>query len=99
MTILQVLENKTGRSQTAATALQGERSRARKSAEHRIQAERPGQHEQLRRAVDCAPYLTFFASGQICRAAILAAGLLRPWTVAGLWADWHAAILAAVLSR
>jgi hypothetical protein len=26
-------------------------------AEHRIQAERPGPHEQLRRAVDCAPYL------------------------------------------
>jgi len=25
-------------------------------AEHRIQAERPGPHEQLRRAVDCAPY-------------------------------------------
>jgi len=33
MTIQQVLDNKIGRSQTAATVLQGERSRARKGAE------------------------------------------------------------------
>ena len=34
-----------------------ERSRARKGAENRIQADRLGQCERLRRAVDCAPYL------------------------------------------
>ena len=34
----------------------GERSRARKSAENKIQAGRLGQCERLRRAVDCAPY-------------------------------------------
>ena len=62
MTIQQVLDNKTGRSQTAATALQGERSRARKGADGRKPAEKPGQHDPPRRAVDCAPYLTLCAS-------------------------------------
>jgi len=32
-------------------------SRARKSADYQIQAEKPGQCDKLRRAVDCAPYL------------------------------------------
>jgi len=34
-----------------------ERSRARKSADGKISAERSGLHNQHRRAVDCAPYL------------------------------------------
>ena len=55
--VLQMQDNRTGRSQTAATALQGERSRARKGADGKIQADRLGQCEWLRRAVDCAPYL------------------------------------------
>ena len=33
------------------------RSRARKGADGRIPAEKLGLHDQLRRAVDCAPYL------------------------------------------
>ena len=39
------------------------RSRARKGADGRIPAEKPGQHDTHRRAVDCAPYLTLYASG------------------------------------
>jgi len=35
------------------------RSRARKGADGRIPAEKPGQHDPHRRAVDCAPYLSF----------------------------------------
>ena len=40
-----------------------ERSRARKGADGRIPAEKPGLHNPHRRAVDCAPYLTLYASG------------------------------------
>ena len=111
----------------------GSRSRARESAENHIQPNRLGQCEQLRRAVDCAPYLNsaffrpcgknadvwsraplptqqnFFEQGNIAeasgpcgcvtiivlwRAALLAAGLSATGTVALLWADWRAAILA-----
>gem|GEM_PF-3532679 len=39
------------------------RSRACKGAEAKIQADGLGQCERLRRAVDCAPYLTLYASG------------------------------------
>ena len=39
------------------------RSRARKGADGRIPAEKPGQHKPHQRAVDCAPYLTLYASG------------------------------------
>jgi len=35
------------------------RSRARKSAENKIQTWKPGLHGQPRRAVDCAPYLNY----------------------------------------
>jgi len=41
------------------------RSRARKGADGRIPAEKPGLHNQPQRAVDCAPYLTLCAFGQI----------------------------------
>ena len=40
-----------------STRMVARRSRARKGAENRIQADRLGQCERLRRAVDCAPYL------------------------------------------
>ena len=52
------------------------RSRAHKSVENKIQVEKLGLHDQPRRAVDCAPYLTLCASahlGRDWRAAILAA--------------------------
>jgi len=45
MTVPQVLDNKTWRSQTAATTLQMKRSRARKSADARILAEMPGLYD------------------------------------------------------
>ena len=71
------------------------RSRARKSAENKIQTDRLGQFERLRRAVDCAPYQRSAPLGRDWRAAILAVGLLRPGrSRAGV--DWSAAILAAV---
>ena len=38
------------------------RSRARNGADGRIPAEKLGLHDQPRRAVDCAPYLTLYAS-------------------------------------
>jgi len=64
-------------------------SRARKSAEHRIQAGRPGLRDQPRRAVDCAPYLNS-ASLRLCvkrateswlslREAFLCSGARPPW--------------------
>jgi len=42
VTIAQVLDDKTGRPHTGATALQGERSRARKGADGRILAREAG---------------------------------------------------------
>gem|GEM_PF-3450641 len=68
MTIPQVLDNKTGRSQTAATALRVSVAAPVRARIIKIQADRLGQCERLRRAVDCAPYLTLYAFGQVWRA-------------------------------
>jgi hypothetical protein len=47
---------------SSATGMVARRSRARKGADGGIPAEKPGQHDPPRRAVDCAPYLTLYAS-------------------------------------
>jgi len=40
-----------------STGMVARRSRARNGADGRTPAEKPGQHDSPRRAVDCAPYL------------------------------------------
>ena len=76
------------------------RSRARKSAEHRIQAERPGPHKQPRRAVDCAPYrlsapLGGLARGHLGRSAHKVSGAVR-----GLFRPgWSPAVAGLVRAR
>ena len=84
MTIPQVLDNKTARSHTAATALQMSVAAPVRARMAGLQPGRRGLHNQPLRAADCAPYLTLYAFGRIWRAAILAAGLLRPGQVVRL---------------
>ena len=89
--------DKTGRSQTAATALQVGVAAPVRARTAGLQPEKPRLHDQPRRAVDCAPYRLSAPLGRFDARPSCAEQLLRPeGSRAG--ADWSAAILAAVTS-